>query len=248
MNPKSEIELIDLRHVRDEGLLNLVYYDLYLPNFPILEEQEDPSEWRSLLWEPLRNQVNPILHILVVGHFLRNKELKTVVGVLFVEFYKESKCGLLTYLVVHPNHRHQGVGRYLLKEGIQRLKADAQENRIKLQAVFGEVNNPAKISTVQDSMNPQERLKIISKLGARLISIRYVQPELRPGRGRSSCMFLVVFPLNKKQEEHVSGSTVITFLREFYRAQGVADLDHDKDLVNVIADIKSKHIKLKELK
>ena len=248
MNQTFDIELMDLREVRDEGLLNFVYRNLYLPNFPIHEEQEDPSVWRPLLWGPLRNQLNPVLHILVAGHFLRTKELRKVVGALFAEFYKESKCGLLTYLVVHPNHRHQGIGKYLLQEGIQRLKTDAKKSGAKLQAVFGEVNNPSKVSVSQDSMNPEERLRIIAKLGARLIPIRYVQPELRPGQGRSGYMFFVVFPLHERQEEYVSGNIVVVFLREFYQVQGVVDRDNDRDLLHVVTYIENKDIKLKELK
>lgn len=248
MNSASDIELLDLRDTHDEGLLNLVYRDLYLPSFPIPEEQEDPSVWEPLLWGPLRNQSNPVLHILIAGHSLGNKNSQRVIGVLFAEFYKESRCGLLTYLAVHPNHRHQGIGKNLLREGIQRLKIDAKNDGAKLEAAFGEVNDPAKVTTLQDSMNPEERLKIIAKLGARLVPIRYIQPELKPGRGRSACMFFVIFPLDRRQKEYISGNTVVAFLRDFYRVQGVANLENDKDLLDIANDIESKDIKLKELK
>jgi hypothetical protein len=108
--PKSEIELIDLREVHDEELLNIVYHDLYMPSFPISEEQEDPSVWKPLLWGPLSNQANPVLHILVAGACFGEKRDHKLLGAIFAELYKESKCGLLTYLAIRPNHRRRGLG------------------------------------------------------------------------------------------------------------------------------------------
>ncbi|MBS3920642.1 MAG: GNAT family N-acetyltransferase [Deltaproteobacteria bacterium] len=243
----SGLELIDLCEVHEEELLNVVYSDLYLAGFPIREEQEDPSIWRALLWGPARNETTPILHILVAGKNLCKRESRTLMGCIYAEFYGESKCGLLTYLVVHPSHRNRGLGRYLFNEAMQKLKKDAINTGGKLKAVFGEVNNPSKVKVSQDSMNPRERVRIISRLGAQRVPICYVQPELKPGQGRSRCLSLVVFPIDDKPIKSISFDTIRSFLTEFYKVQGVENPETDSDIQNMLSDSRRDLIQLESL-
>ena len=96
----------------------ICYIANYICRFPIPEEQEDPTIWKNLL----RKKTNPILHILLI----RIQNSQEIAGFLFAEFYKKSKCGLLTYLAIHPKYRCQGIGKYLLRKGVQKLKNDAK--------------------------------------------------------------------------------------------------------------------------
>lgn len=240
---KNNFKLIDLRENYDEKLLNLLYRKLYLPNFPIPEEREDPKVWKPLL----QKSKNPLLHILVAKPIDKIRSSPKIIGFIFAEFYKKSKCGLLTYLAVHLKYRRQEIGKYLLKEGVKKLKKDAKNLKIKIKVIFGEINDPQKVKTIQDSMNPKRRLEIIAKLGAHIVPIRYIQPQLKSGQGRFDKIFLIVFPLYKGQQKYISGNTVIAFLYELYKNQGVKNVKNDEDLMNMTLNIKNKNLKLKKI-
>jgi GNAT superfamily N-acetyltransferase len=244
---KSELELVDLRDIRDKRLLKAVYKDLYVPNFPIREEQEDPSVWKPLIWGSLQKLSSPVLHILVGGYHLREPYERKVTGVIFAEFYRESECGLLTYLAVHPSSRQKGIGKFLLAEAVKKLKVDASSTAGALKAVFGEVHDPTKVPFSQDVINPLKRLSIISRLGAKLVPIRYIQPELKPGQGRSKGLLFVVFPTDDTPPKSLPTEIIRAFLHEFYRTQGVEIPENDSDFFNMGSQLGTDIVQVKEL-
>src|SRR3954453_5039565 len=69
MPSSAEFEFVDLRELRDDELLERTYREVYLPSFPLPEEQEDPSTWRPLLWGEA-DPDQPTLHFLVAGRGL----------------------------------------------------------------------------------------------------------------------------------------------------------------------------------
>ena len=244
---ESELEFVDLRDIRDKRLLKAVYKDLYVPNFPIREEQEDPSVWKPLIWGVPQKLSNPVLHILVGGCHLRESYERKVAGVIFAEFYRGSECGLLTYLAVQPSSRQKGIGRFLLAEAIKKLKVDASSAGGTLKAVFGEVHDPSKVPFSQDVINPLKRLSIISRLGAKLVPIRYIQPELKPGQGRSKCLLFIVFPMDDTPPKSLSAEIIRAFLHEFYQAQGVEIPQNDSDFLNMSSQLGTDIVQIKKL-
>jgi len=229
-------EIIDLRTVRDESLLDHLYQTLYLPNFHTPEQQEDPSIWKPLLWGPVPPPPKPILHILVAGQHVRAQERRILYGFLILEFFRTSACGLLTYLAVDQNARRRGVARLLLAKAIGQLKADARAQGTELRAVFAEVNDPALVSESEGAITPAERVRIFERLGARQVPVRYVQPQLKPGRGRSDTLLLIALPIGSRPPEVLDPRTVRAFLREFYESLGV-DPARDPDFTRMIADL-----------
>lgn len=228
-------EIIDLRTVRDESLLDHLYQGVYLPNFQTPEQQEDPSIWKPLLWGPVPPPPKPILHILVAGQNIRAQE-RILYGFLILEFFRTSACGLLTYLAVDLNARRQGVARLLLAKAIEQLKADATAQGTALRAVFAEVNDPVLVSESEGAITPAERVKIFERLGGRQVPVRYVQPQLKPGRGRSDTLLLIALPIGTRPPEVLDSRTVRAFLREFYQSLGV-DPARDPDLTRMITDL-----------
>jgi GNAT superfamily N-acetyltransferase len=106
----------------------------------------------------------------------------TIIGAAAVEYYKESRVGLLSYIVLHPDFRGQGLAAPLHKEALSRLTrlsslyATAKECQPLLQAVFAETNTAA-----AGDVTPEQSLlrhKSLNKLGYRLVNFPYAQPPL----------------------------------------------------------------------
>lgn len=237
-------DVVDLRDTQDERLLEALYRELYLPNFPIAEQQEDPSIWTPLLWGPLPPPPKPILHILVAGERLRETARREIHGFIVLEFFRLSGCGLLTYMAVHRQARREGVGRLLLARAIRTLETDAAAHGVPLRAVFGEVNDPTRVQEGADSMNGDERLEALERMGARRVPIHYVQPQLRPGQGRSGSLFFVAFPVDSRPLRVLPADLLRAFLGEFYRALGVASPEGDPDFRASIESIRDEQIAL----
>lgn len=235
--PWQDLELLDLRNRPDEQLLQELYSTVYLANFTIPSEQEDPSVWRPRLWgaaaEPLE------LHVLVAGTTLDCPSRRQLYGAGFCELYLASACGLLTYLAVAGAYRGQGLARRLVAAGIARLQERARALELqparRLRAFFSEVNDPTKIS--EDVMDPWARLRAFSRLGARIVPIPYVQPELIPGRGACRELLLLAWPLDERLAERVSAAALRDFLVDFYRVSGVPVPDVDADFREMAASI-----------
>ena len=95
-----------------------------------------------------------------------------ITGGICFERYPATGCGLLTYMVVAPHARGQGLGKALIDDALGVL-ADAP-------AVYGEVNDPA-TQTREPVDVAQRRLAMFERWGARVVELRYVQPALAPG-------------------------------------------------------------------
>lgn len=130
-------------------------------------------------------------------------DAENIVGGIASELYPNSRCGLVTYMVVAPHARERGLGRRLLDEAARSLyDADAV-------AVLGEVNDPR---VHGESARP--RLERFLRWGARQLDVAYVQPSLGEGLPRDHGLCLIVFPpVPNVTSEQISG-----FIDELYRA------------------------------
>ena len=79
-------------------------------------------------------------------------------------------------------------------------------------------------------LDPWARLAIAEQLGARVVDLPYVQPELIPGQGRCDDLLLVAFPRPGDSDTSLSSATLRDFLLEFYPALGVREPTADPDL------------------
>ena len=230
----GQLEIVDLRDARDDELLQAFYTELYVPAFPIPTEQEDPDVWAPRLWgAPDRLE----LHILVAGTNLAEPARRTLAGGVAFELYRESECGLITYLIVAPALRQQGLGRLLVTRAVQMLDARAAALGGHLRAVFAETNDPARVSAASDSMDPRRRVEALRRLGGRIISMQYVQPELTPGQGRSHELLLLAFPMDESQVDSIDAERVIAFLEDFYRANGLDNPRQDAEFQAMVRSI-----------
>lgn len=240
----ANLELIDLRTRHDEVLLQDLYEELYLPNFPIPEQQEDPSLWKPLLWGPPAPPPKPVLRLIVVGEHLKDRQRRTLYGFIMPEFFRGSGCGLLTYLAVSSRFRRRGVARFLIDHARNALWMDARAHGCQLNAIFGEVNDPRKISGSVEEVFSRKMLQILRRLGARFVPIEYVQPELKPSQGRSYSLSLVSFPVDQQPITHLASAVVRGFLHEFYGALGIAAPELDRDFIKMMVPLAKAHVEL----
>ncbi len=230
------MDIIDLRDTRDQSLLEQVYNELYLVCFTDPDEQEDLEQYRERLFGEQKPPPQPKTHFLIAGERLNDPETRSLEGMLIFELYRESSCGLLTYLAVAPAGRGRGLGRTLMRRAIEILFVECAVSG-GLRSVFAETHDPALIDPADDAMSPHVRIEVMKRLGARHVPIRYVQPELRPGDGRSRKLLLITFPFDPDQPPRVSGRALLGFMHEFYRALGVANPLDDVDYRGMVADV-----------
>ena len=111
-----------------------------------------------------------------------------VAGICF-ERYRAA--GLVTYMLVAPSHRRQGIGQALQRAAVAELGG----------TVFGEVV-PSKLSRNL-------------AWGAKIVDIRYVQPSLGPGLARDRGLHLLAL---EARGDSLPGELVRGFIEELYLA------------------------------
>lgn len=153
---------------------------------------------------------------------IEGKEI--VVGGIIFEYFKDSKCGLISYIFVDPKQRSNGYGRFLIIDGMKKLVEHIESEKKILRAVFFETENP-----LYHKDEPVELEKIIKRLRffkekafAKHVDIPYVQPpipENEPNINNSVySLYLMVLPIFGEIDYGVilSSSLVLKFLFEYY--------------------------------
>lgn len=215
------MEIIDLRETRDQGLLEQVYNQLYLACFTDPNEQEELEQYRERLFDNQKPSPQPKTHFLVLGERLADPATRVIHGMMICEFYRQSCCGLLTYLAVVPGSRRKGYGGQLVSRAIEIMADDCAETG-GLRAVFAETHDPSLVDAAREVISPRVRIEVLQKIGAHRVPIRYVQPSLRPGTEPLRNLILLAFKPDPSQTADVAAADLIAFLDEFYRALGIA--------------------------
>lgn len=135
----------------------------------------------------------------------------TIIGAAAVEYYKESRVGLLSYIVLHPEFRGRSLAAPLHKEALSHLTrlsslyGTSRDSEAPLvQAVFAETNTAA-----AGDVTPEQSLlrhKSLNRLGYHLVNFPYAQPPLSTKDVDASfddLLLLVYFPSGAEDaEEH----------------------------------------------
>jgi hypothetical protein len=144
-----------------------------------------------------------------------------IAGGIAHELYPRSRCGFLTYLVVAPSARRQGLGRELLENATKTLYGSGAI------AVFGEVNDPR---VHGEAARP--RLARFVRWGARVLDVDYVQPSLGEGLERDRGLCLIAWPYPEMAMPDLPAATIRHFIDELYEAtEGVGALRDPTDVV-----------------
>jgi len=107
-----EIEIVAITSHDDEPLLDEFHSGIYWDDFA---DQQEPVEiWKRALWGGASSYQ---LTIRVAGRALRDRARRELLGGIAFEHYPRSRCGLVTYMVIAPAARRQGLGKRLQREG-----------------------------------------------------------------------------------------------------------------------------------
>jgi GNAT superfamily N-acetyltransferase len=241
------MEIVDLRDRRDEDLLRAVHDGLYVTSFPLEEEREGLDYWLDAL-QGAGGDGGTRVHPIVAGLNLSEPTRRQIAGLVFVELYLESACGLLSYVAVDPDFRRAGLGRTLVSCGVDALRQDSDTLRKPLRAVFAEVHDPEAANDFShgDVMDASERMSFFAKLGARRVPIPYVQPALGPGRERARALQLIA--LGTGSEEPTLPSAVVRdFLSELYELSEGNSLPDDPEFRAMTEALANESIRLTPL-
>jgi GNAT superfamily N-acetyltransferase len=201
----------------DADLLGAFYRDVYLPAFA---HQREPLE--AWLAQQTAERPSYSQTIVIAGEALRDPRARRIDAGVIYERYPRSACGLITYLVVAPHARRGGLGARLLARARDDLRARGAR------LVLGEVHDPAH---APDADAARARIAWFAKQGARVVDVRYVQPDLGAGLGRDRHLKMIAF------SEVVDGAALRAFLAEFYDVVEGAGASADAEVAAMIAAI-----------
>lgn len=213
----TEIEIITIRSHDDEALLDEFHTGIYWEAFG--EREEPLVVWKRALWSGASAHE---LTIRVAGRALRDRVRREILGGIVFERYRSCGCGLISYMVVAPQARRQGLGK--------RLQFEATETLLGAGApvVFGELRDPRHFD--DDAAEPLRetwrRIERNQAWGARVVDIRYVQPALGPGLSRDRRMCLIAMPSAQPLPESLPGALVRDFVDELFTVTEGSSPDH----------------------
>jgi hypothetical protein len=100
----------------------------------------------------------------------------------------------MAYNAVDPACQGQGLGRIMIEARKEALLQLSGSHKKELGGIFVECNDPAKIKPEDDVMDPAKRIAMFEGMGARMISIDYIQPPLAHGAEKCDTIRLLAYP------------------------------------------------------
>lgn len=231
--PEKTKLLADNPH--DLALLSRIYNEVYVPSFPIEEERDDYEGVMSYI---TTETPNCRTFILAYGDDLDDPDpaKAALKGFVMGSYFERSSTGYAFYLGVAPEYRKEGIGKKLMETLTGEIARHAESRNRRLEGMFAEVNDPAKVSPDQDSMPPVQRALFYDRLGWKKIPIDYTQPAYQNAFTDSALpetpdmMMLLCAPLNTDNTtRYATRQATEDFLRDYYtmcHPERYADLDN----------------------
>lgn len=205
-------------------------YNKYFTN-PL--EWEDPELWKTKITYDIKENL-PVVHVTVAVTQDHNGKDMVIAGMMY-EHYRSSHVGFMTYLLVEPQWRKQGLSKALLSRAINELsKIEASSGNYL--SFIGDSENPDMINDSQSTMPTRDRYLVMQRLGGIPIDIKYVQPCLIGGSG--FCHHLILWSFDVEPfGNKISKETLVDFLSEEYKSLGIANPEFDKDFIEMTSTI-----------
>jgi len=203
----TDFEIVTITSHDDEALLDEFHAGVFWDDFA--DQQEPAWVWKRALW----GGASPYeLTVRIAGRALRDRRRREIAGGVVFERYPRSGCGFLTYMVVAPSARRQGLGRRLQHETTAALFAAGAP------AVFTELNDPRRAGdgVAEPIHDMWRRIERNQAWGARVLDMRYVQPALAPDLARDHGLCLAALSGPAALPAALPGAIVRDFLDELY--------------------------------
>jgi len=242
-SPKNKVPpaLINLRTSYDRDLLHRFYNELMVPSFGMFsDELESVDVWEENLRS---NSSKYTLHVIMAMESIASN---TILGGVAVEFYPESQCGLLTYIVTNPVVRGKGVSKQLVGEALRLMNAEATGGVCR--AMFLETNNDPQLDT-SDVMDHNTRQTIFRKLGFEFINFKYVQPPLSPEKQPVHSLMLCVHqssPHADLAHHQLEARVVLDFITEFSKILQGDTYEEDANYQNMRRQLQGTYVQLRD--
>lgn len=209
------------------------FVDLYNKYFTNPLEWENPELWETKTTYDIKENL-PVVHITVAVTTDQNGKDKVIAGMMY-EHYRNSHVGFMTYLLVEPQWRKQGLSKSLLSMAINKLSKIEASSGNHL-SFIGDSENPDMVSDHQSNMPTRDRYLVMQRLGGTQIDVKYIQPPLIGGSG--SCNHLMLWSFNVKPfGNKISKETLVDFLLEEYKSLGIVNPEFDKDFIEMTSTI-----------
>lgn len=139
----------------------------------------------------------------------------SVVGGVVVDWYPQSRCFEIIYIVLNPLYRRKGEGTKMLWDAVDLFKSQI-DNSSSINNIFIEVEEPHNRTIGDCEMNPIDRIRFWEKCGAKQIAFNYVQPPLSEDKNALFGLMLMALPLSKNENVILDKKVLKNFLVDFY--------------------------------
>lgn len=204
---------LDLNKHSDRELFGAFYCGLYMSEFPDENERES-MENIIKQYHRLKNTPGVTFHITLA---LLGEH---IVGGIIGDYYSSCNSGVIEFVVVGKEHRHQRVAKGLISHLVDQFNMDA--NRIirkrSIDYYFFEAENPDKVNDLKVKTIRKNRLEFWKKMSAKKVNFDYIQPPLEESKNSVDHLNLCVrsYKPNESQMSVISTETLLGFLEEFF--------------------------------
>ncbi|MEQ1638435.1 MAG: GNAT family N-acetyltransferase [Methylococcales bacterium] len=133
-------------------------------------------------------------------------------------YLAEANTGAIEFLLVAPAFRGMGIAKKLLDFTEATLQADAKSHLGRdLNMIVGEMNDPFKITTEDDNVDPFVRAKIWHKWGYQKLDFPYIQPALSENQTPVYHLLLMGKIFNNDYAQGVPASLIKLIVHEYVR-------------------------------
>lgn len=219
----------------DLRLLSVFYHEVYVRGFPDPDERESLENMQGYLqlksqgWYGANNY-----------HILLALQDGRPIACSISDYLAEANAGVIEFLLVDPAHRGQGLGRQLHDATEHLLQSDAhRDSPAGLSCIAIEVNDPFRISAVDDNMDPVARMRLWGRWGYGVLGFDYVQPALSADQAPVTYLRLGAKPLSVQPEFGMPATLVrqivVGYLRWAMRIDDPEDNPTFQSMANELA-------------
>eukprot|EP01091_Cochliopodium_minus_P013781 TRINITY_DN4523_c0_g1_i1.p1 TRINITY_DN4523_c0_g1~~TRINITY_DN4523_c0_g1_i1.p1 ORF type:complete len:275 (+),score=75.72 TRINITY_DN4523_c0_g1_i1:436-1260(+) len=230
----------DIRDIQNQELrektLEDFYRDIMIVFFPTPEQLDPIERIRDSMDPKDETYYTSLVHVVVCY----NGKREMIGGTLF-EVFPNSESGLLSYFCVKQEYRKNKLGKILIDKATSIMDADILKMKGKeCDAIYFETNSPLKHHHDDDTITPENRLRVLKNLGCDLINFEFVQPPLEPNMPIDTNLVLLYY--NRDNKKNLDGNKLLLFMKEYWEITE-APLNHPIFL-NTIKVLQNKSISL----
>ncbi|MCB9991707.1 MAG: GNAT family N-acetyltransferase [Rhodospirillales bacterium] len=210
-------------------ILAQAYHRLYIPEFGHDEENESFEEWVKGLKDP-KSKVE--FHIAITGDNLNNPTSKNpphIKGMSVSLYFKNEDVGYLSYIVVHPDHRDEGLGRHLFDFQQHLLLKAAKQNRKTLKGWFLDCTKPGTDHAANDDYGAERRLEKYKRWGGKEVPLScYTLPSIAVSGKKITDWTLMTFP-HPANRNYPETAAITNIIKALFKYNGINKPRKDPD-------------------